>query len=63
MADIKRLSELDEATEVASENFIYVIQKDGLGGYTQKKASLNVVSDLIVGDVNAVLDAINGEVV
>lgn len=52
MADIKRLSELDEATEVASENFIYVIQKDELGVYTQKKASLDVVSDLIVGDVD-----------
>lgn len=63
MADVKKLSELEEANEVTSTNFIYVIQEDGLGGYAQKKAALGTVSTLIVGDVNAVLDAINGEVV
>ena len=63
MADEQRVSELDVAATVFATNVIHVLQDDGLGGKVSRQASLATVSTLIIGDVNAVLDAINGEVV
>ena len=63
MADVKKLSELDAATSVDSVDYLYIIQSDGLGSYTQKKVQLSTVATLLVGDINVVLDAINGEVI
>lgn len=63
MADVKKVSELEEALVISSGNFVYLIQGNEIDGYTQVKVALSTVSNLIIGDVNAVLDAINGEVV
>ena len=63
MADVKKLSELGATLVADSSDYLYIIQSDGLGGYTQKKVQLSTVATLIVGDIGSILDAINGEVI
>ncbi len=49
MADVKKVSELEEALVISSGNFVYLIQGNEIDGYTQAKVALSTVSNLIVG--------------
>lgn len=46
MADIKTVSELDEAVSVALGDVFHIVQPDGLGGFMSKKTPLSSVKSL-----------------